>query len=192
MSLQDFKDFFSAHYDQLVSMAKSHFPPTHYNRDQREELTAVTMAICWRWAVAHYVQGGITEDNAWRWIKNHLFYAVKQARSGRDLPREDGHRGEGSPVADIMSRKVRRNRVRISEVAIYFCSDDTPIPDQVSFRIDFPAFLDTLSERQRLIIGELMRGTAQSEIAHIFGISTARISQMKREFKELMDRFYGE
>lgn len=191
MTLDDFKAFFTARYDELTSMAVSHFPPAEFNRTEREELAAVTLAITWRWSLDHYLTGQVDEDNAWRWIKNHLFFAIRQARAGRDLPRNlGGYRGKGlPPEQDIMSK---RNRVRISEVAIYFCSDDTPVPDQVQFRIDFPAFLDTLTERQRLIIGELIRGTSPSEIAHIFGVSTARISQMKGEFKVLMDRFFGE
>ena len=193
MTLQDFQKFFSDHYDQIERMAYSHFPRIAYpDRNDREEMVAITLAICWRWSVEDYVQGVMT-INPWQQIKNNLYFAIKQAKSGRDLPRETkGSRGAGSPPAqDIFAKVKKHHRHRINEVAIYFVSDDTPVPDQVQFRIDFTAFLDTLTERQRLIIGELIRGTSLTEVAHIFGVTMGRISQMKKEFKLLMDRFYG-
>lgn len=133
MTLQDFKDFFSAHYVELQRMAGSHFPPTHYNRTDREELVAVSLAICWRWSIGDYVNGNLFPDT-WGRIKNNLYFAIKQARSGRELPREmeKGSRGEGSPSQDFFAHRVKKNRYRINEVAIYFVSADTPVPDAVA------------------------------------------------------------
>jgi len=68
----------------------------------------------------------------------------------------------------------------------------TPVPDQVSFRIDFPAWLNSLPRRERKIAEALSKGERTTDLARRFGLSLARISQMRREFLESWNRFHGE
>jgi DNA-binding NarL/FixJ family response regulator len=68
----------------------------------------------------------------------------------------------------------------------------TPIPDQVAFRIDFPAWLKTLSRREREIAKALAKGHRTLDVARRFGLSMARISQLRREFFDSWQRFHGE
>ncbi len=58
----------------------------------------------------------------------------------------------------------------------------TPIPDQVSFRIDFPAWMRTRTERDRRIIDDMIRDEGTGALATKYGVSLARISQLRREY----------
>ena len=67
----------------------------------------------------------------------------------------------------------------------------TPVPEQVCFRLDFPAWLRGLGERDRRIIHGMMHGDRTKPLAEQFGISEARVSQLRREFHEDWQRFTG-
>jgi hypothetical protein len=60
----------------------------------------------------------------------------------------------------------------------------TPVPDQVQFRIDFPAWLATLTGRERRIIRLMARNERTLDLSKQFGLSPARISQLRREFHD--------
>ena len=68
----------------------------------------------------------------------------------------------------------------------------TPVPDQVSFRCDFPRWLDTLTPRDRAIAILLSTGNSTKSMAKRFGLSAARISQLRTEFYALWQNFHGE
>jgi hypothetical protein len=68
----------------------------------------------------------------------------------------------------------------------------TPPPDQAAFRIDFPAWRLTHSERDRRLIDTLMLGGRTKEVSRLFGLSAGRISQKRRQFLEDWRRFCGE
>lgn len=65
----------------------------------------------------------------------------------------------------------------------------TEIPEQVAFRLDFPAWLGTRTHRDRRIIEGMGKGERTSDLADRFGLSEARVSQMRCEFKEDWLRF---
>ena len=60
----------------------------------------------------------------------------------------------------------------------------TPVPDQVSFRCDFPRWLSRLDERKQQMAEELMVGEPTQEVARRHGVSPARISQLRREYQQ--------
>ncbi|MEO9929879.1 helix-turn-helix transcriptional regulator [Rhodopirellula bahusiensis] len=68
----------------------------------------------------------------------------------------------------------------------------TPVPDQAAFRIDFPLWLASHSKRDREIAERMASGCSTSEIASDFGISSARVSQLRREFSKSWTEFHGE
>jgi hypothetical protein len=53
----------------------------------------------------------------------------------------------------------------------------TPPPDQAAFRIDFPAWRRTRSERDRRVIDELMAGGRTKDVSAKLGMSPGRVSQ---------------
>ena len=67
----------------------------------------------------------------------------------------------------------------------------TPVPDQVSFRCDFPAYLETLSERDGNIALDLMTGERTSDVARKHEVSPARISQLRRRFHDGWQAYCG-
>jgi hypothetical protein len=58
----------------------------------------------------------------------------------------------------------------------------TPVADQVEFRIDFPAFLRTLSSRDQSMARRLEAEEPAKEVARRFGISPARVTQLRRSW----------
>jgi len=68
----------------------------------------------------------------------------------------------------------------------------TPVPDQVAFRIDFPRWRGTRSERDRRVIDALLAGGRTRDVSRQFGLSPGRVSQLRRDFLEDWRRFTGE
>jgi len=67
----------------------------------------------------------------------------------------------------------------------------SPVPEQVQFRLDFPSWLRTRTNRDRRIIGDMMVGQRTLDLAKKYGISPGRISQLRREFHDDWQRFCG-
>ena len=68
----------------------------------------------------------------------------------------------------------------------------TPVPEQVSFRLDFPAWRSSRCERDRRVIDELMAGERALDVAARHGLTPGRVSQLRREFHDDWTRFCGE
>ena len=64
----------------------------------------------------------------------------------------------------------------------------TPVPDQAAFRIDWPAWLQTRTDRDRRIIGDLMAGERTFDVSRKYGLSPGRISQLRRELRDDLGR----
>ena len=73
-----------------------------------------------------------------------------------------------------------------------FVSRNTPIPAQVSFRLDVPAFMGTLNNRQRKIAVDLANGMTTTDAAEKHQLSMGRISQYRRELKDLFDIYFAD
>jgi len=68
----------------------------------------------------------------------------------------------------------------------------TEVPEQVCFRIDFPAWLADLTERDRRIVTDMAMGERTMHLARKYGISESRISQLRRQFHDGWQRFCDE
>ena len=67
----------------------------------------------------------------------------------------------------------------------------SPVDEQAAFRIDFPSWLSTLSDRDRRVAEGLMLGERTLDVARWHGLSPARISQLRREFLGRWGAFCG-
>jgi hypothetical protein len=94
-------------------------------------------------------------------------------RAGHERLYADPH---GQELFDAFEERLRDNRI-------------TPVPAQVAFRIDFPAWLATLTGRERRIIRAMSLGERTLDLARQFEVSPARISQLRREFHDGWVRF---
>jgi hypothetical protein len=68
----------------------------------------------------------------------------------------------------------------------------TPVPDQAAFRIDFPAWLATLTARERRLIRAMARNERTQDLSRQFQLSPGRISQLRRDFHQDWTRFCGD
>ncbi len=116
-----------------------------------------------------------------------------------------GHR-VGSPLngTDVLSAHARRRhsitieqlnhveRSRGTWHSSLVADRQTPIPEQVWFRIDFPVWLAQLTSRNRQIALALAQGDTAREVSQRFAVSPGRVSQLRSEFRESWRQFHGE
>jgi hypothetical protein len=86
---------------------------------------------------------------------------------------------QGQALLDAFEERLRDNTV-------------TPVPDQVQFRLDWPAWLQTLTPRERRIIRAMSRNERTLDLSKEFELSPSRISQLRREFWLDWHRFLGD
>jgi hypothetical protein len=70
-------------------------------------------------------------------------------------------------------------------------SKRSDIPVQVAFRIDFPAWLKARARRDRAIIRDMLREERTSDLARRHRVSPARVSQLRREYRDSWLAFAG-
>jgi hypothetical protein len=85
----------------------------------------------------------------------------------------------GQRLHDAFEERLRDNTV-------------TPVPDQVAFRIDFPAWLKTLTARERRMIRAMAQNERTLDLSKEFELSPARVSQLRREFHDDWQRYLGD
>jgi len=68
----------------------------------------------------------------------------------------------------------------------------TPVPDQASFRIDFPRWLANLAGRDRSLAQLLMAGHSSKALARRAGVTPSRICQLRQQLREAWHAFHGE
>jgi hypothetical protein len=85
----------------------------------------------------------------------------------------------GQALLDALEERLRDNT-------------QTPVPEQAAFRIDFPLWRGTRSERDRRVIDALMAGGRTKDVSRRFGLSPGRVSQLRRDFLEDWRRFIDE
>jgi hypothetical protein len=68
----------------------------------------------------------------------------------------------------------------------------TPVPEQVCFRLDFPAFLRTLSARDRRLARFLSLGNSAKDASVRFKLSPARITQLRKHWQKEWKTFQEE
>lgn len=122
-------------------------------------------------------------------------FAVKHVNNRRHVGgSQDGARDAMSTVAQnrgcfrtMSTDRYRRETGEWEQITVE--DRRVPVPDLVSFRIDFREWLDTLSRRDRKIIASFIRGDSTSGVAQQFGISEGRVSQLRRKYQVLWRAF---
>lgn len=117
-------------------------------------------------------------------------YAARAVKCGRRVCGQERSRDVLSPLAQ------QRHNFAVNSLPIYSPLDSnpysealaentvSPIPDQVQFRLDWPAWLATRTERDRRIIDDMVMSERTQPLAHKFGVSPSRISQLRREYHD--------
>jgi hypothetical protein len=173
----------------------------------REDAVQEVLALCWQWFLRLCERG----KDAAAFASALAGYAAQAVRSGRRLcgterarevlspvaQRKGGFRVEhlpasthspheqlyatprGQALLDAFEERLRDNTL-------------TPILDQVVFRMDFSAWLRTLTGRERRLIRAMARGERTQDLSREFDLSPGRVSQLRREFRDGWRRFHGE
>ena len=173
-------------------------------REERDEAVAEAIAAAFQAYVALRSRGR-NPDGFPTMLATFAVLHVKEDRhvgghmSSRDvLSRRArllrGFHVERLPISTrLLSLSVRVDRGR-GESWEAFLQDDarTPVPDQVAFRLDFPAFLQTLNPRDRKMIRALAAGTAAITVADQHWVAPSRITQLRQEWRMRWLQFHGE
>lgn len=175
--------------------------------DGREDKVAETVALAWRW----YVRLARRGKDVTQFTMAFIFLVARAVKSGRRLcgqerakdvmnpftQRRHGFAVESLPLSTRMpfervygggnsQRKQNVIEERLHDNTV------TPPPDQAAFRIDFPAWLESLTSRERRMIRAMMLNERTSDLAKKFEVSPARISQLRRQFHDDWHRFVGD
>lgn len=173
-------------------------------RQTREEKIAESIALAWKW----YRQLKLRGKDPDQFPSALASFAVRAVKSGRRLCGQEKAKDVMSPLAQQRHGfKVERlphstatphenlygeiNGQRQLDEFEERLRDNTltPPPEQAAFRIDFPAWLRTWDHRHRQIIKAMSQDQRTKDLAERFGLSPARISQLRQQFHDTWEHF---
>jgi hypothetical protein len=125
-------------------------------------------------------------------------YAVAQIRDGRRV-------GNHLNIKDVLSEYAQKQKdFHVERLDRFNDEENTwkeavvqdtrsaPVPEIVSFRVDFSEWLENLSRRDRRLAAILALNHRTTDVAKMFMLSPGRISQMRRELADSWKEFHGE
>jgi hypothetical protein len=175
--------------------------------DTRADRIAECMALAWKWLIRLHER----DKDVNQFTMVFVYLVARAVKSGRRLTGQERAKDVLSsraqrkhafkveelpastrrPLDDIYSRV--RGQQHLDAFEERLCDNTvTPPPDAAAFRIDFPQWLRTRTDRDRRIIDDMMCDERTLDLARKHGISPARISQLRREFMDDWERFCGE
>jgi hypothetical protein len=173
---------------------------------RRDDAVAETVAVAWKWFLRLAGRG----KDAGEFASALADYAVRHVRSGRKLCGQDRSNDAMSPLAQrrhgfgveplappdhyrgaLYSDPHGQGRIDAFEERL---RDDTqsPVPEQAAFRIDYPAWLSRLGDRERAVVGDMTLDLGTTEVAARHSVSPGRVNQMRRELHRDWHAFHGE
>ncbi len=143
-----------------------------------------TVSLAWKWFVRLANKG----KDACQFPSALATYAARAVKCGRRLCGNEKAKDALSPLAQ------QRHSFTVASLPLHSTlntnpfsealADNTrsPVPEQVHFRIDFPAWLAQLGDRNRRIAQDMAMGHRTLELADMHKVTQGRISQLRREF----------
>jgi len=161
---------------------------------RKADCIAEVVALAWSWFIRLAERG----KDATHFPSVLASYAARAVHSGRRVCGQE-------KAKDVLSERAQRRHgfsvgklpdfSTLSENPLAEALTDStrsPVPDQVEFRIDFPGWLRTRTNRDRQLIGRMVVGERTLDLAKRFGLSPARVSQLRREYQEDWQRYGSE
>jgi hypothetical protein len=179
MTLDALQCCFATHLPDMHRIASRRF--CYLDPDKREEAIQNTLCLAWKFAHALFRKGRMDNPGI---LKSVLWYAIKQTKSKRTV------QGKGK-TKDAMDYRDRGRATFEHADLDGLIGRNTPVPEQVSFRVDVPVFLSTLKPRQQLLAHDLAAGMTTTEVAERHGVTPGAISQFRRRFKGWFDDFFA-
>ena len=125
-------------------------------------------------------------------------YGVAQVKDGRmtggHLNCKDVLSGYCQRLKDVVVERLDRfdEEENAWQEAVVQDTRTAPVPEIVSFRVDFADWLGRLSRRDRRIAETLALGNRTSDVAKRFNVSAGRVSQLRRELAASWRQFTGD
>src|SRR5262245_47707380 len=159
----------------------------------RDDAVAEVVALAWKWHLRLSERG----KDATQFPSALATFAARAVKAGRRLCGRERSRDALSPTAQRQQQFVVERLPDFSTLGgnpleeALVDNTQTPPPEQVAFRCDFPAWLKTRTDRDRRLAEDLMRGERTLDLSTRYGLSPARISQLRRDFHDDWQRFCG-
>jgi hypothetical protein len=179
----------------------------HLNPDRKADAIQEMRALAWKWFLRLDEKGKDPAD----FLMSFTTFLARSVNSGRRLvgmakskdvmnpitQRHQGFKVESLPSFTRTSfdhlYSSPKGRELYDDFEEWLWDNTiTPVLDQVQFRIDFPAWLQTLTGRERRMIRGMASNERTLDLSKQFDLSPARISQIRREFQLDWKRFIGE
>jgi DNA-directed RNA polymerase specialized sigma24 family protein len=173
--------------EQIQPIVERHARVVFRNLRRRPDDLAEAIADC----VAHAWEGYLSlirrGKQPWAFPTMLATFAAQRTKVGRKVGKEMNAKDVYNAAYAGRTRLEHPDGPSWHELM----ADDmqTPVPDQVAFRIDFPAWLDTLAERQRDIAEMLLAGCMAGDVAKRFGLSNGRVTQIRQELIAEWERY---
>lgn len=160
-------------------------------QDTREDKVQEVRGLCWKW-IRKLDKLGCAW---WTFVSPLATFACKAVKSGRkvvgsirikDVMNEVNQARKGYCITKLPDISTESSNP-LSDALIDNARSE--IPEQVCFRIDFPAWRRRFCRRDRRLIDTLMQGHRTKDVARLFQVSEGRASQLRRAFMEDWDRF---
>jgi hypothetical protein len=160
----------------------------------KEEYIAEMIALTWKWHLRLAERG----KDAAHFPTALATFAARAVRCGRKLAGMDRAKDVLSPLAQ------QRQGFAVGKLPDCSALDgsplhealhdntQSPVVEQVCFRLDFPSWRASRTERDRRVLDDLMVGERTSDVAGKYGLSPGRVSQLRREFLTDWHRYISE
>ena len=161
---------------------------------RQEDAIQEMIGLAWQWHLRLAEQG----QDSTRFPTALATYAARAVKSGRRLAGQEKSKDVLSTVAQqrhhITVRRLPEFETLSDNLLTEALADNTRSPPDeiICFKLDFAAWLASLTNRDRGIAEDLMVGERTIDVAAKYGISAARISQKRREFCQAWRAFCGE
>ncbi len=161
---------------------------------RKEDCIQETVSQAWRWFVRLARRG----KDARQFPSALATYAARAVKCGRRLCGQEKGKDMLSPLAQqrhsfVVSSLPTHSTLSATPFSEALADNTrSPVPEQVHFRLDFPAWLVGLGDRKRRIAEDMALGHRTLELADMHHVTQGRISQMRREFYLDWLRFTGE
>jgi hypothetical protein len=201
--IKELQDDFLTMLPQITAVVRFGF---RHLRDQaqREERIAEAVARCWKW----FRRLDDLGERHRAFPTALAGFAVKQVKCGRSVvgqPRsadamnpaaQNRHGFRIEPLLEADRRRFVRacheptgQRYLDAWEEMLTDNTQTPVDQQAQFRIDWPHWLSTRSDRDRRLIRDMSVGERTLDLAEKYWLSPARISQKRREYHADWHRF---
>jgi hypothetical protein len=180
----DLAEQFTALIQKIENYAGARF--RHLDPEARQEAIQNVLALAW-FRFLDLAAAGKHEDAAV--VDSMIYWSIIHTSQGR---RGHGCDGLKAKCALDYGRRGKAG-VKVDRLNLdLHVSLESPVPTQAAFRVDTPAWLATLTDRNREIAIDLGLGYSTGEVAKRSGVSPARVSQLRREFVDSYHEFHDE